>query len=254
MAKFNAETLFEIATNLENDSIDSVIDAIVRIAVAKAKSRQLAVDLKFEKIPNSKKYLFANEFIVENIEFISERLEFRDFKWTEISNTNDAITYSLSWNIDDKNKGIISINDIANEILAINNSGKFGQMTGISPLALQIFTFLTVREALRQDLLNKQSIQQIVEIDKFMLFRTAPTNDALQRRFAIFSASPILSKETLNPDLNFLDNIISDVIINTRNVLFETISNLRDEPFYKQHPFSGWRSDITYTEDAIRNN
>lgn len=254
MAKFNAETLYEIANNLENDSLDSIIDTIVRIAVAKAKSRQLSVDLTFKKIPNSKKYLFNDEFIVENIEFISERLEFRNFKWTEQSNTNDAIIFKLSWDITDKNKGVISVNDIANEILAVNNSGKFGQMTGISPLALQIFTFLTIREALRQDILNNESINQIVNVDKFMLFRTSPTNVDLQRRFAIFSASPVLSKETLNPDLNFLDNIIIDVIINNRNNLFETISNLQKEPFYKEHPFSGWRSDVAYTKDAILNN
>lgn len=254
MAKFNAKTLYAIANNLENDSLDSIIDTIVHIAIAQAKARKLSIDLEFKKIPNSKKYLFHDEFIIEDIQFLSERLEFRHFKWTELSETSDQITYRMSWDITDKNKGILFINDIANEILAVNNSGKFGQMTGIPPLTLQVFTFLTVREALRQDILNDESINQIVNLDKFMLFRTSPTNVELQRRFAIFSASPILSKEALNPDLKFLDNIISDVIINNRNNLFETISNLQKEPFYKKHPFSGWRSDIAYTKEAILNN
>lgn len=256
MTKFNAENLFAIANDFESDTLNEIIASIAQTAVIAAKRRETSTIISMKQIPNQKKLLLNDELIVGNLKTVVEALKNLGFTWSE-QTTNSEITKSrdflLSWDLTSKNSTLITVIDIANEILAVNTSSQFEKLTPITPLFLQILTFFTIREAMHQNLLNEKTIQNIVENDQFMLFKTSPTNESLQRKFAQFSASEINVKIPLNKQLAFLDDIIADQIITRRYNIFDSVNQTLNEPFYKQHrgAIRGWRSNIAYTKDAL---
>ena len=152
---------------------------------------------------------------------------------------------------------IVTVDDIANQILSIALPSKTQIDYEVSNSGIQTLTFLVIREAMRKNLFNRETINQLVNGDKFHMNRFGPKNYGLQKRFWMASSFPILETAPHDPSLSFLDDIIISEFKkhNFSNKHYILAQELRKEPFYIENVDTLDRAlgSANYTEKAILN-
>lgn len=147
---------------------------------------------------------------------------------------------------------LFTLNDIANQILAIGNGSIDGKIRAINSRKLNCTLFLTVREAFKLHLFNKSTINQIVNVDQFIVGRYTPLNLNLKKKYEIYAGNPIIELQNYNVKLGFLDHIIINILDN--NELFnKTLNLLKKEPFMRNEleNMSGWIGKNAYSYEDI---
>lgn len=152
---------------------------------------------------------------------------------------------------------VITVDDIANQILSIALPSKTKIDYPVSDAGIQTLTFLVIRDAMRQNLFDRATINQLVNDDKFHMSPFGPKNYGLQKRFQMAAGFPILETAPHDTSLSFLDDIISSEFKkhNFSDKHYEIAQDLRNEPFYIKnidtldHPLGS----ANYTEQAFLN-
>lgn len=149
---------------------------------------------------------------------------------------------------------VFTLNDIANHIISIGNGVIDGKTRNITNLNLNSTLFLTVRNALRQHFFNEKTVNQIVNIDGFVVSRYTPVNLELKNKYEIYSGNPIIEIIDYNFELGFLNDIIIK-ILDSKIELFDRMALLRQEKFIKQElsTMNKWYGKNKYTYDDIIN-
>lgn len=157
----------------------------------------------------------------------------------------------------EKTNKVITVDDIANQILSIALPSKTQIDYEVSDAGIQTLTFLVIRAAMRQNLFDRATIDQLVNGDKFHMNRFGPKNYGLQKRFRMALGFPILETAPHDENLSFLDDIIISEFQkhNFSNKHYSLAQELRKEPFYIENIDTLDRplGSANYTEEAFLN-
>lgn len=152
---------------------------------------------------------------------------------------------------------VITVDDIANQILSIALPSKTQIDYEVSDAGIQTLTFFVIRDAMRQNLFDRATINQLVNGDKFHMSPFGPKNYGLQKRFRMAAGFPILETATHDASLSFLDDIIISEFKkhNFSNKHYLIAQELRNEPFYIENIDTLDRplGSAIYTEQAFLN-
>lgn len=143
---------------------------------------------------------------------------------------------------------IFTLNDIADQILAIGNGCIDGKIRAINSRKLNCTLFLTTREAFKLHLFNKSTINQIVHVDQFIVGRYTPINLDLKKKYEIYAGNPIIELKKYRFELGFLNHIIIN-LLDSHESLDEKLNLLKQEPFMKNEieNMSGWIGKNAYS-------
>lgn len=123
----------------------------------------------------------------------------------------------------------------------------------ISNLQLQKVMFFTLRYALQNNIYTEDFVEQFYD-EKFLVWRYGPTVESIYEKYLICGAEPLIESPKTTDYFN--DTRIEDEIeklLNTSIFKLVEISHTDNRWLFNEHFISGWRSNVEYSIDDLKN-